>query len=63
MPELHEIPLDPVQVKAIKDISMRALTKASDHCDACACRACREAKDCLVTLRLIATIEAAGVKL
>jgi hypothetical protein len=63
MREVHETPFAPEQVKALKDINLRVRATVADHCDACSCKGCREAKDTVVDLRLIATIELLGMKL
>lgn len=58
--DLIDTPLDPVQVGLIRRSAARAVAAAGDHCDGCDCDTCDEAREAKVTLRLIATIDAAA---
>jgi len=58
MTELQDTPLHPEQVRIIKKLALETRAAVADHCDVCECEGCVDAKDALVTLRLIATIEA-----
>ena len=61
--ELHESPMCPEQVRILKECALQRLHAADEHCDVCHCETCEGAKDALVDLRLIATIESLGMKL
>lgn len=56
-PDLHTKPMFAAQVAVIKKSALACLHAVAHHCDECTCRGCDAAKDAVVTLRLIATIE------